>query len=108
MPLLVGSGPLTAGSMLTLDLTQGPSSALALLWFSTASTPTAFFGGTLHAFPVDELVVLSTDGAGAILGSAMFPGGPPGAGLWFQVGIDDPSVPLFGASLSNGVVGTVP
>ena len=32
----------------------------------------------------------------------------PGTELWFQLGIVDGSVPIHGASLSNGVKGTVP
>jgi hypothetical protein len=37
-----------------------------------------------------------------------FPGAPSGTQLWFQAGIVDASVPVHGASLSNGVQGTVP
>jgi hypothetical protein len=107
-PLLTMSGPLTASSFVTLDLVDGAPSALAIIFISFTSSPAPFLGGTLHAFPYDELVVFGTDAAGEIHGSASFPGATSGAQLWFQVGLEDASVPVYGASLSNGVVGTVP
>ena len=107
-PLLTLSGPLTPSSFVTLDLVDGAPLALALVFVSFTSTPTSFLGGTLHTFPFDELVVIGTDGAGEIHGSVVFPGAASGQGLWFQVGIQDLSVAIHGASLSNGVKGTVP
>ena len=39
--------------------------------------------------------------------STVFPGAPAGTRFWFQVAIQDGSVPVHGGSLSNGIVGTV-
>lgn len=108
VPQLDMTGPLTPVSSLGLDLSQAAPSALALVFISFSSTPTAFKGGTLHTVPVGALVVVTTDGSGSLTGSAPFPGAPSGTSLWFQVGVEDASVAGFGASLSNGVVGTVP
>ena len=75
---------------------------------SFSSSPTAFLGGTLHTFPFDELVVVGTDAAGELHGAAYFPGAASGQGLWFQVAVADATDPVFGAALSNGVVGFAP
>jgi hypothetical protein len=107
-PELSLQGPLTPASTLTLDLVDGPPLAPALVFVSFASTPTPFLGGTLHAFPFLSPLIVGTDAAGEIHGSAPFPGAASGTGLWFQVGLQDATVPVFGASLSNGVKGTVP
>lgn len=108
VPQLEMTGPLTPASSLGLDLSQGAPSALAVVFISFSSTPAAFKGGTLHAAPVGALVVAATDGAGSLSGSASFPGAAPGTQLWFQVALEDASVPAYGVALSNGVVGTVP
>jgi hypothetical protein len=107
-PELSLQGPLTPASTLTLDLVDGPPLAPALVFVSFASTPTPFLGGTLHAFPFLGPLIVGTDAAGEIHGSAPFPFVASGTDLWFQVGLQDATVPVFGASLSNGVKGTVP
>jgi hypothetical protein len=107
-PALTMSGPLTPLSLLGLDLAQGAPLALALLSVSFGSTPVPFLGGTLHAFPFDILIPLGTDGAGEIHQAWVFPAVTSGTELWFQMGLVDASVPLYGVSMSNGVKGTVP
>lgn len=106
-PSLVMSGALTPGSSLGMSLTQGAPSALAFAWFSFASTPTPFIGGTLHAFPINIQILAFTSGAGTLGGSATFPGAAPGQQIWVQVAVTDAST-ADGGSLSNGVVGLVP
>jgi hypothetical protein len=108
VPALELTGALTPASPLDLALTQAPPSALVVVFISFQSTPAPFLGGTLHTFPYDLLVLAGSDAGGALGGTVTFPGGPSGSQLWFQVGCDDPSVPLYAASLSNAVVGTVP
>ena len=107
-PALQLEGPLTPSSAFQLNLRAAAPSALVGVFISFTSSPAPFLGGTLHAFPIDELVFAATDPGGELSGGAVFPGGPSGAQLWFQIGIVDASVPVYGASLSNGVVGTVP
>ena len=104
----MGSGPLTGGSTLSLELTQGPSNALTLLWISTTSTPIVVFDGTVHAFPFDAELLLSTNGSGEFLGSSRFPSVvPPGFEMWFQFLLHDTSV-VFGLTLSNAVMAVTP
>jgi hypothetical protein len=91
-----------------LSLADASAASLALVFISFTSSPAPFLGGTLHSFPFDELVAAGTDLDGALAGTAFFPGALAGQQLWFQVGIADPTVPLYGASLSNAVRGTVP
>jgi hypothetical protein len=107
-PALTLSGPLTAFSLVQLDLVQGAPSAIAALFFSLSSTPTPFLDGILHPFPPALVLPLGTDGAGEIHGSWEFPPVSAGLELWFQVGIVDGSVPVHGATLSNGVKGRAP
>lgn len=108
IPSLTGFGPLTVGSTLTLRLTGGPPFGFGLLFPSLSSMPAPFLGGTLHALPFVNLLGVGADFDGDFLASAPFPGGPPGAALWLQVGLVDAGVPVFGASLSNAVKGSVP
>jgi hypothetical protein len=107
-PQLAMSGPLTPASTLALDLVDGAPSALAIVFISTASTPSPFLGGTLHAVPVDLLVITGTDAGGELHASGPFPGAAAGAQMWFQVALEDASVAGFGACLSNAMQGTVP
>ena len=93
VPQLEMTGPLTASPSLGLDLSQGAPSVLAVVFISFGSTPAAFKGGTLHAAPVGALVAAATDGTGSLSGSPTFPGAAPGTQLWFQVALDDASVP---------------
>jgi hypothetical protein len=107
-PLLTMSGPLNPGSTVTLEMMDGAPSAFSIVFISFSSVPTPFVGGTLHAWPANAQVFVFTDAAGELNGSVTWPGALSGTQLWFQVAMQDPSVPIFGASLSNGVRGTVP
>ncbi|MFT7462428.1 MAG: hypothetical protein ACI9EF_000768 [Pseudohongiellaceae bacterium] len=108
VPVLSGSGSLTAGSELGVTLTSAPPSEFALLWVSLASTPVNFFGGTIHALPVALELLVVTDSAGAFDLATSFPAGvPSGSELVFQYLCLDFSNP-FGKSLSNAQRGTAP
>jgi hypothetical protein len=107
-PLLVMGGPLTDGSLMTIDLSQAAPSALSVMFFSLSSSPVSFLGGTLSSFPIDAKVFVPTDVSGAISASLPIVSPIPGVEMWVQFAIVDGSVPGFGASLSNGVKGSFP
>ena len=107
VPALVGTGPLTAGSQLGVQLTSSPSSEFVLLWIALAPTPFAAIGGTVQAFPFNAQFLGATDAAGALSGSATVPALPPGTELTLQFVCQDPTS-IHGLTLSNGVRGTVP
>jgi hypothetical protein len=104
-PKLAMSGTLKPGTPLGLSLADGAPNAFSIVFVNVNSMPMPFFGCMLHAFPVSAQVALSTDPSGAFSGSATFPGAPSDTPFTFQVGIADPSVPVYGVALSNAVVG---
>jgi len=107
-PRLTMAGTLLPGSLARLYLTQAAPSAFTLLLGSYSSTPTRFVGGTLHAWPAVAQVFVFTNAQGELHASAVFSGAPSGSQLWFQAAITDAQVPIYGAALSNGIVGLVP
>ncbi|MCB9899331.1 MAG: VCBS repeat-containing protein [Planctomycetes bacterium] len=108
-PVLVGSGPLTSGSTTTLDLSNAAGSAVAGLFLSVTSTPTAFKGGTLYTFPVGVTFIVPTDPSGNLTINFPWPAGvPSGFPTYWQYAIQDASVALYGINLSNAVLGTAP
>lgn len=107
-PLLVGCGLLADGSSNAIDLTNAAPSTLAGLLISLSSTPMPFKGGTLKPLPFLALVILVTDGTGAIsLPFLMPPGFPLGTELWAQWVIVDGSA-TWGFALSNAIKGLTP
>lgn len=106
-PALEALGSLLPSTPLALSLQHAPPGALVLLWVSTASTPVAVFGGTLHAFPFSDQVLAGADGTGAVSGQTLVPPLLPGTDVFFQFLVADPSV-VFGITLSNGVTATSP
>jgi hypothetical protein len=107
-PVLTGRGPLTAGSMNELDLSNAAANALAGLFVSSASTPVPFKGGTLKAFPFYGPVLFATSASGTIAIPFVMPGGvPPVTELWVQWAIQDP-VAVAGTALSNAIKGSQP
>jgi len=108
-PALQAFGPLTPGSTLSMELVDARADAFAVLFFSIGPTsPTPFIGGTLYAFPIANQVFLLTDSAGTASGSGIWPGLPPGTEVWYQVGVVDPIVPIYGAALSDALQSVVP
>ena len=66
------------------------------------------FGGTIHALPFSDEVLLGTNTHGFFSGSTQWPDGlPSGTEAWFQFLVEDPSV-IFGITLSNGLKATTP
>ena len=108
-PLLLGAGPLTAGSQATIELTNAPPNALALAWLSFGPTmPYAALGGTVHAWPFNNQFLFPVDASGALSVSTIWPAGvPSGTPVWFQFIVQDGSS-IHGITLSNGLLATTP
>ena len=107
-PVLLGSGPLSAGSSNAVDLSSAAPSATAGLFLALASTPVPFKGGTLMPFPFFDPVLVTTSAAGTISIPFVMPAGvPPGTELWLQWAIQDAAA-VQGVALSNGLRGTTP
>lgn len=107
-PRLVGHGTLAVGSPMALELRRAPSSAPMLRWLSIQSQPVPLLGGTVHAFPFfnQKLIVANPQGEYSL--SITWPAGfPPGASIWGQFLIQDPSL-ADGFSLSNAIKATIP
>ena len=108
IPVLAGSGPLSAGSPGTLVLTGAAPSAPTLLFGSLASAPAGFKCGTLVPVPAMLQLQLFTNGAGSIpLGWASWPAGLSGNSLYLQYAIPDAAA-VCGVSLSNALRADVP
>ncbi len=108
VPSLVGTGPLTVGSTITLELTDAaPSTSTTLVvGFTLLAAP--FKGGTLVPTPTLLLTGLPTDAAGAFMLSAPWVDpSPSGLTLYLQSWTPDGAAP-FGLSASNGLQGDVP
>jgi hypothetical protein len=107
VPQLRGAGQLTAGSRVTLNVTNGrPSSTLHFL-FSPFLINAPFKGGV---FVPDAtfLVDFATDSSGAWAIGANWPNGlPAGTPIWFQGWQQDPSG-LLGWISTNGLRATTP
>lgn len=107
-PHLVGAGDLSAGSNVTLSLTDAAPNALMAGWLSLSSVPVPVLGGTLHANPKILQILRFADAQGAYEQALVWPVGiAPGTDLWVQFLIQDGSVPA-GITMSNGVMATTP
>jgi hypothetical protein len=105
-PVLVGSGPQTAGQLVTLDLSHAAPSAPAMLFLSLSSTPAPFKGGTLVPVPVSLAMPLVTGAAGSLVLPLMWPAGvASGTNVWYQFAVQDAGA-VKGVSLSNAVQST--
>jgi hypothetical protein len=107
VPALEGSGPLTTGSSLTLELSQGIPSGVVTLVVGVNALLAPFKGGTLVP-SVNLLLPVATDAAGDFELVAMWPGGvPSGATFILQAWFSDPLGPQ-GFAASNGLQAAVP
>ena len=107
-PLLVGAGPLVAGSSGDLSLTNAAPSALAKLFVSLSSTPTPFKGGTLKPVPWLLEVDIATAGDGSSVLPFVWPVGfPASTSVYFQFAIKDGPAPSD-VALSNAVLAVTP
>lgn len=101
---LEGKGALTAGSNTVYTLRDAAPGAFSILFVSTTSTPIFFKGGRLYPVPVDAFLNRNTDLGGLDSLEFAWPAGVPGGTeIFLQYGIQDLSVPVFGASLSNAI-----
>lgn len=108
VPSLVGTGTLVAGSPGSLVLTSAKPASPALLFVALSSTPLAFKGGTLVAYPFSLTLALATDGAGGISLPFTWPSGVPSAtSIYFQFGVQDPAA-IMGVALSRALKATTP
>ncbi len=108
VPVLTPKGSLQAGETLSLGLEHAAPFATMLAWLSFSSLPTAYFGGTIHAFPPNSQFLRFTDGEGTWSQSLVWPAGlPSGVDLWLQFLAQDLST-VHGITLSNAVTAATP
>lgn len=106
-PHLAGSGPLSAGSVASLSLTNAKENAFSMLFVGASSTFTPFLGGVLVPSPTLAFP-LTTNPTGGIGLTSTWPSGvPANSPFFFQFWISDPAATL-GVSASNGLRGTTP
>jgi len=109
VPALTGLGALSAGSLISVNLTSAPPSAQVLLFVSVASMPLPVYGGTLFAVPSITPVLLQTSPAGGLLLASPWPAGvPSGSQIQFQYLIADASSSFGGIVLSDDLQATTP
>jgi PKD repeat protein len=107
-PVLTAVGPLTAGSLLEIKLEQAPAHAFTLLRVSQTSQPLSVVGGTFYANPYDLQLLLVVDHAGEwSLDAPVALDVPSGVDVYFQCIVQD-ETSIFGATLSNAVMATMP
>ncbi len=109
IPLLEGTGTLTAGSSVSFALSSAAHSAPTLLFASLNNTPAPFKGGVL--IPAHDAVkfALSTGpGGNWTLPISSWPTSiPSGTAIYFQVAVKDLAA-INGVSISNALQGTQP
>jgi len=107
-PLLQGSGPLASGSAGKLGLSNAKPSSFAMLFVSLVSTPVAFKGGVLVAFPPTLQLPLFVGPSGGLNLNFTWPGGVPhGVKVYFHYAIADAGAE-FGVALSSAIRGVTP
>jgi hypothetical protein len=105
--MLIGTGPLVAGSPTTLALLGALPGAQSFLVVGFSAINAPFKGGVLVP-DADIILALPVDGSGQIVLPFNWPAGfPGGATLSYQSWIQDPNGPVQFAA-SNGLAGTTP
>ena len=108
VPVLDGSGDLSAGSSVTLTLGNAIENAAVGFVLGLSQLNANFKGGTLVPNPDFIITGLTTNGSGDLSLTATWPAGvPSGFVTYFQEWITDPAGPK-GFSASNGLAGTAP
>jgi len=108
IPILVGTGSLSAGSPGTLVLTGAAPASLAVLFTSLSSSPANFKCGTLVPVPVLLQLALVTNGTGSIpLAWTSWPAALSGTSLYLQYAIMDGAA-VCGVSISNALRADAP
>jgi len=106
-PVLAGSGPVTAGSATSLDLSSARENSSAFFVFGFEPLNAPLFGGLLVPVP-DIILALSTSALGTASLSTTWPSGiPAGIQAWFQAWVQDPAGPN-GFAASNALSVTTP
>lgn len=106
-PLLVGSGPLTAGSSVSIDLSNASPGAPAFVTIGFSAINAPFKGGVMVPYP-DLLFGMTIDLIGGASLAGTWPGGvPSGFTTYFQWWIADAGGPS-GFAASNAISGTAP
>ena len=104
VPMLVGTGTLTAGSSNQFALSQAKPLATASLVVGLTQINAPFKGGTMVPQPY-QAIVFGTSAAGTVTMPFTFPAGiPAGTAMFFQFWIADPAA-VAGFSASNGLKG---
>jgi len=104
VPMLVGTGTLTAGSSNQFALSQAKPLATASLVVGLTQINAPFKGGTMVPQPY-QAIVFGTSAAGTVTMPFTFPAGiPAGTSMFFQFWIADPAA-VAGFSASNGLKG---
>lgn len=106
VPVLSGSGSLSAGSPMTLDLNNALPSASAYLIAGTTPVTLPFMAGTLVPSP-DVVLGLIVNASGGIQINTVWPALPTGANIYLQYWIVD-AAGQVGLSASNGLRVTQP
>jgi uncharacterized delta-60 repeat protein len=108
LPVLYGTGDLSAGSANSIVLHNANSSALAGLFLAFSSMPVPFMGGILQPFPFVSVFVATTSPTGTIAVPFTMPSGvPTDTHLWLQWAIVDAGA-VQGVALSNAIEGITP
>lgn len=104
LPVLSGSGPLTASSAMSVELADAAPHALVALLIGIG-TPAAipFAGSVLQVDPVGWPMFLTTDATGGILLNGVTPAGVAGVRLTCQCIVVDPTAD-YGFALSNALL----
>ncbi len=106
-PLFYGDGPLTNGSLNTLQLENAAPNANGVLFVALgpAGAGAPFKGGTLIPVPILLQVGLTTSPTGTITLPFLMPGGLTGVPLLFQWAVSDAAA-IKNVSLSNAMSAT--
>jgi len=107
-PQLSGSGDLSGGDLVSLQLSDAKPGSAAVLFVGLSAVDAPFKGGVLVPAVTVVLPGLSTSGAGSLLLLAPWPTGlPPQLSLYLQVWVADPGA-VHGVAGSNAVQLTTP
>ena len=107
-PLLMGTGPMTGGTVSSIDLTNAAPNAVIGVFYAFASGLTKFKGGWIKPLPIFDPLITSTDHTGAATLLLPIPAGLPACvELWFQAAIQD-NAAIKGVALSNALLGVTP
>jgi hypothetical protein len=108
IPALAGTGTLTGGSNVSLDVTLGAPNAPLFYVIGTSTNSFAFKGGVL--VPTFDVIVngLVTDGSGASSLSGTWPTGVAGGFTFYTQALIVDATAIHGLAFTNAIAGTAP